>query len=195
VRLFVGLFPPAEAISHAAEAVDRISSTTPDVRWVPPERWHLTCVFLGDVPHSPRRVGTALDQALAGLPPIEEVRLAGAGTFPGVLWLGIDQKGAELRAESAAGVTIAPMVRLPSIVSRIRGEMRSLGMPVSDRLWVPHLTIGRWRSSDAEPSATGAVHALSRYGGPAFTVREVHLVQSITGPEPRYDVLHTATLR
>jgi len=81
MRLFVGFFPPPEAISHASGAVDRISSTTPDVRWIPPERWHVTCVFLGEVPHSPRRLGAALDRALAGTPPVPGVRLAGSGTF------------------------------------------------------------------------------------------------------------------
>lgn len=47
VRLFVGITPTTEALAHAAGAVDRIAPTTPDMRWVSSERWHVTLAFLG----------------------------------------------------------------------------------------------------------------------------------------------------
>lgn len=104
MRLFVGITPAAEALAHAAVAVDRrVGQAAPDgldrrvgqaaahMRWVSPERWHVTLAFLGEV--DPDRIpdlAGRLDEVAATHPPLEGMRLAGAGTFRGVLWLGIE---------------------------------------------------------------------------------------------------------
>lgn len=180
MRLFVGINPPAEALAHAAGVVNRIASTTPDVRWVSGERWHLTLAFLGDM--DPDRVpglSARLDAVAAGHSPLSGLRLAGAGTFRGVLWLGIEPTGRH-----------SPADRLARAVQR---QMRAAGIPVERRPWRAHLTIARWRpSADRDAAARRAAEALAGYAGPPFDVHDVRLVHSITGPTPRHVDVHVA---
>ncbi|MEZ5218643.1 MAG: 2'-5' RNA ligase family protein [Ilumatobacteraceae bacterium] len=45
-RLFVAAYPPAEVVENLM-ALERHAS--PNVRWVPPEQWHVTLQFFGAV--------------------------------------------------------------------------------------------------------------------------------------------------
>ena len=182
MRLFVGITPPAEALAHAAGAVDRIAPTTPDMRWVPRERWHVTLAFLGEVDSDrvPALSGR-LDAMAADHPPLGEMHLAGAGTFRGVLWLGVQPTGRH-----------SPADRLARAVQR---EMRAAGIPVERRPWRAHLTIARWRpSADRDDAAHRAAQSLDDYAGPPFDVHEIRLVHSVTGPTPSHTDLHVARL-
>jgi 2'-5' RNA ligase len=189
VRLFVGIVPSPEAISHAAGAVDRIASTTPDMRWVPSERWHLTLAFLGEVdPDRLPDLTARLDDVAAIHSPIEGLCLAGSGSFPGVLWLGIGNAGADDPRYSA-------MIRLSGLADAIQREMPKAGVHLESRPWQPHLTVGRWRPSPRrEGAARDAVRALAGYSGPEFGVHDLRLIHSITGPDPKYVDVHVIGL-
>ena len=194
MRLFVGITPTAEALAHAAGAIDRragqaapdgpdrIASTTPDMRWVPSERWHVTLAFLGEV--DPDRVPALcarLDDVAARHDPLRGLQLAGAGIFRGVLWLGVEPTARH-----------SPADRLARAVQR---EMRGAGIPVERRPWRAHLTIARWRpSTERDAAAHRAAEGLRGYTGPSFDVHEIRLVHSITGPTPRHTDLHIARL-
>ncbi len=213
MRLFVGVIPSPEAISHAAGAVNRIASTAPDVRWIPPERWHLTLVFLGEVdPETVPRLASALDAAGSSYEEVEGLRLAGAGTFPGVLWLGL---GVSHRADSESdphlpfGVSRRdPLSALGQVTRAVRRAMRAERISIERRPWRPHLTIARWKhgrpASAADPNevspstpesqAAYAAETLAEYAGPVFDVSELHLIHSITGPAPRYETRHITRL-
>ena len=182
MRLFVGITPPAEALAHAAGAVDRIASTTPDMRWVPRERWHVTLAFLGEVdPDRITGLRARLDDVAASHTPLRGLRLVGAGTFRGVLWLGVQPAGRH-----------SPADRLARAVQR---EVRAAGVPVERRPWRAHLTIARWRPSvDRDDTAHRAAESLDDYAGPPFDVHEIRLVHSITGPTPSHTDLHVAEL-
>ena len=194
MRLFVGITPSAEALAHAAGALDRrigraapdgphrIASAAPDMRWVPEERWHVTLAFLGEV--DPDRIpvlGARLDEVAAAHRPLEAMRLAGAGTFHGVLWLGVWHTERH-----------SPADRLARAVQR---EMRAAGVPVERRPWRAHLTIARWRpSAERDAAARRAAESLADYAGPAFDVHDIRLVHSITGPTPIHTELYVARL-
>ena len=181
MRLFVGITPPAEAVAHAAEVVEGLAST-PSLRWLPRERWHVTLAFLGEV--APDRIPALagrLDEVAGAHAPLERMRLAGVGTFRGVLWLGVEPTE-----------RYSPADRLARAVQR---EMRAAGVPVERRPWRAHLTIARWRpSAGRDAAARRAEDALAAYAGPAFDVHEVRLVHSITGPAPCHTDLHLSRL-
>lgn len=101
------------------------------------------------------------------------LRLAGAGRFgsvrrPQVLWIGLDGD-------------VAPLVAL---AERLRDAAGALGLPVEDRPFRPHLTLGRWRPG--RPADGTLSERMSGYRGPAWTVTEVRLLQSHLGPSPTY---------
>jgi 2'-5' RNA ligase len=196
VRLFVGITPTAEALTHAAGAVDRIASTTPDLRWVPPQRWHVTLAFLGEVdPDRVPRLSAQLDAVAAVHPPLAGLRLEGAGTFRGVVWLGVTHPAAELRSESATGWHISTEVGLDGLARGVQRSMRGVHIAVERHPWRAHLTVARWRPSrERDEAASRGAQALADYSGPAFDVHDIRLVHSITGPSPRYEDLHVARL-
>ena len=213
MRLFVGVIPSPDAISHAAGTVNRIASTAPDVRWIPPERWHLTLVFLGEVdPERVPQLTAALDTVGSSYEEVDGLQLAGAGTFPGVLWLGFGV-GHRATDDSAPNLPVGvggrdPLSSLGQVTRAVRRAMRTQRIPIERRPWRPHLTIGRWKrsrpTSAPDPSPTspsagegqalGAAQALAEYAGPVFGVGELHLIHSITGPSPRYETLHVTRL-
>ena len=182
MRLFVGITPSPEALAHAAGAVDRIASTTPDMRWVSSERWHVTLAFLGEV--DPDRVPTLivrLDAVASAHASLQGLHLAGAGTFRGALWLGVQPTGRHSPADHLARA--------------VQREMRAVGIPVERRPWRAHLTIARWRpSADRDGAAHRAAQSLDDYAGPPFDAHEIRLVQSVTGPAPSHTDLHIARL-
>jgi 2'-5' RNA ligase len=103
-----------------------------------------------------------------------QLQLAGAGRFgsrrrPTVCWAGVSGGVPELTA----------------LADRLAGAARGVGLPVEDRPFRAHLTVGRWRPG--RPADGDLPDRLADYRGPRWPVREVVLWRSLLGPEPRYD--------
>jgi 2'-5' RNA ligase len=116
---------------------------------------------------------TAVAPAVAGTPPLS-LQLSGAGRFgsrrrPSVCWAGLSGDVRELTA----------------LAARLAGAARRVGLPVEDRPFRAHLTVGRWRPG--HPADGDLPARLGDYRGPVWPVREVVLWRSHLGPEPRYD--------
>ncbi len=144
--------------------------------WTAPERWHLTLLFLGRVPEDrvPALVAAA-GPAVAAAPPMT-LRLSGGGRFgsvrrPQVAWAGLD----------------GDVPALMNLAGRLTTAAAGLGLPVEDRPFRPHLSLGRWRPGRA---ADGTLtDRLAGYRGPAWPVTEVRLLESHLGPKPTYEVV------
>lgn len=137
-------------------------------RWTAPDRWHLTLLFLGAVPREVLpELAVRAAPAVAAAPPMR-LRLAGGGRFgsvrrPTVAWTGIEGD-------------VAP---LTDLATRLTGVARSLGLPVEDRPYRPHLTLGRWRPR--APADGTLPDRLAGYRGPDWPVGEVLLLESRPG--------------
>nr|WP_245900302.1 2'-5' RNA ligase family protein [Geodermatophilus normandii] len=105
--------------------------------------------------------------------------MAGAGRFgsvrrPQVFWAGLD----------------GDVDAVTALAGRLAAGARGLGLPVEDRPFRPHLTLGRWhprRPADGDLPAR-----LAGYRGPEWPLREVTLVRSTAG---RHEVLASFTTR
>ena len=143
-------------------------------RWTEPARWHLTLLFLGAVPREVLpALGAGAAPVVAAAPPML-LRLAGAGRFgslrrPSVAWAGVDGDVASLTALAGGLAELA----------------RGLDLPVEERPFRPHLTLGRW--APRRPADGTLTDRLAGYRGPAWPVGEVQLLESRPGPRPVYD--------
>ena len=133
-------------------------------------------LFLGAAPDElvPPLVEAA-GSAIAAAPAMT-LRLAGAGRFgsarrPQVFWAGLD----------------GDVPDLVDLARRLARVARRLDLPVEDRPFRPHLTVGRWRPG--QPADGTLPERMAGYRGPAWPVTEVRLWESHLGPKPRYDVV------
>ncbi|SFP20371.1 2'-5' RNA ligase [Geodermatophilus dictyosporus] len=160
--------PPGAARADLAAALAPLRDAPGAPRWGDPARWHLTLLFLGAVPPGLLPdLTAAVGEAVARTPPAV-LRLAGAGRFgsrrrPQVCWAGLDGDVAVLTA----------------LAGRLAAAARALGLPVEDRPFRAHLTLGRWLPR--RPADGDLPDRLAGYRGPPWPLREVSLVRSSAG--------------
>jgi 2'-5' RNA ligase len=177
-RLFVAVSPPDAARADLAAALAPLRDLPGAPRWTAPERWHLTLLFLGTVPEQRvPRLREAAGAAVAGTPPMT-LRFAGGGRFgsrrrPQVAWAGVE----------------GDVTRLTELAERLARAARRLRLPVEDRPFRAHLTLGRWRPG--APADPDVVDRLAGYRGPDWPVTGVQLLRSHLGPTPRHDEVQT----
>ncbi len=172
MRLFVAVTPPPEALAHLVAAAQTLRPLGgDDVRWPPPERWHVTLAFLGEVPE--QRVATlhaALGEALGPCTPVA-LALRGGGSFGrGILWVGVEGDLPVLERAARAAARAA----------------RAARVPVERRPFRPHLTLAR---SKGRGDVRDVVAALREYVGPPWTAVQAELVRSRLGARPQHDVV------
>ncbi|MXW16514.1 MAG: RNA 2',3'-cyclic phosphodiesterase [Gemmatimonadetes bacterium] len=180
LRLFFAVWPPETVRQRLWRSLAPLREALPAVRWIPPERLHITLRFMGDV--SPEHVPRLLSAAEAlGEVDRFEVGLAGTGTFPRrgparVYWVGVRGR---------------PLVHLRE---GLDFTLAREGVEREDRTFKPHLTVGR-ASRGRRGGDRSRVPADFTVPELAFTVGAIHLVRSDLLPGgPRYANVHRAIL-
>lgn len=178
MRLFAALYPPPDVLGHLAAAVSRAEPELVDatvsggnVRLIPADRWHLTVAFYGedDLDARAEKLSRRVRQLRVRAP---WLRCAGAGTFGGVLWIGV---------HPAPG--FGP------------GMLRTLARAggVDPEKYQAHVTVARW--STGRPDRRALVSPLAGYVGPWWRPTELLLVRSdLDHAGPRYQVVHRVPL-
>ncbi|MBV8212166.1 MAG: RNA 2',3'-cyclic phosphodiesterase [Verrucomicrobia bacterium] len=141
VRLFFSINPPPDVIHHLSaiqSEVRRVLETGFDpkraVRWTRPTQFHLTILFLGNVPPAEiASLETAANELMASLKELPILTLSGLGSFPAfhrprVLWVGCRSNG--LLQQLQSDFLAAFSKKIP-----LRKNERSY----------PHITIARFR--------------------------------------------------
>ncbi len=175
LRLFVALDPPdpvRRRLAAAQAALREAAGRHADgVRWVSPDRMHLTLQFLGSVPEERLPAVRAAVAEAAGRSGPVALRIHGAGSFPSarrvrVLFGCVADEGAGLAALARdLGRALAP-----------------LGFPPEGRPFLPHLTFGRSRDARGAPGLGGAIAGASAGAPVTWRAEEVVLFRSRLAP-------------
>jgi len=179
-RLFVAADVPEAVRSLLAGVLEPLRESHPELRWSPPENWHVTLKFLGAVrPSLVADAGHAVAEAAATTGRFD-THLLGADAFPSarrarVLWVGMSDPDDRFRALAGA---------LDIALERI--------VKPEERPFTPHLTVARAK----QPLPLGEdLAAVAGTRSEAFTVDQVTLYRShLRRPAPLYEPVETFSL-
>ena len=188
LRLFVALEPPDPVLRRLAAAQAELRRSAgrhaEEVRWVAPDRLHLTLQFLGAVPEERlEAIRHAVAGAAAASRPLRlEVR--GAGGFP-----------TARRPRAIWGGVAGDLEGLQALVLELGRALGPLGFPAGGRAFAPHFTFGRSRDGRGAAGLGGAIAAAAGAEPIPWRADEVVLFRSHLGPGgSRYEPLLRAPL-
>jgi 2'-5' RNA ligase len=178
LRLFVGIDVRPVWTEALASAADRLrDSMHTSGRWVRPELYHVTVLFLGNQPtESVEQISKALTTTTSAFTPCP-LRLREVVRF------GRHEHGALVAAVDD------PTGTLQRVRSRLDDELRRQRISFDARGLVPHVTLVRPRRGTGPlPETPIDLHAT-----PQLHVTEIHLIRSDLLPNgPRYQSIATA---
>jgi len=170
IRAFIAVPVPVDVTRAAETARARCSSIEKALRWVAPERIHLTLKFLGDVDMARVAAVNALLEDAASARPFA-LTAGGLGVFPSVkrprvLWMGVTGETA----------------RLIDFARLIDARLADLGFEPEKRRFRAHLTLGRFKGKTDPKRLTDVLVSAAGNEGVAFTADRVILFQSELKP-------------
>jgi 2'-5' RNA ligase len=144
IRSFLAIELPKSILKKIDEVQGDLRSTHADVRWVNPEKIHLTIKFFGSVEES--RIDSifkSIEEPIRDTSPFS-IKVRGIGAFPNlrnprVIWMGLAD-GREV---------------LISLQKQIEAQLEKIGFEPEDRPFEPHLTLGRMKSSRGKEELVG----------------------------------------
>jgi 2'-5' RNA ligase len=161
MRLFVALDMPWSVREQLAALS---GSGIPGARWVPPENYHLTLRFIGDIPG---HIARDVDDALLGLRAKGfALTLTGMGTF---------SKGS---ISSALWVGVEKTPSLDHLRNKIETALQRCGLDPERRKFQPHVTLARL-DNPAEAKVAGFVQAHNLFRSGSIPVEHFTLFSSL----------------
>lgn len=164
MRLFVALDLPRTVRTRLSFLAGGLNG----VRWLPPENYHVTLRFIGEVPNWRAE---EIDHALATLrAPAFPIQLAGVGTFQKAgkvvsLWVGVDRSPA-----------------LDHLQAKIETALQRAGLDREPRRFAPHITLARPNGAPENKVATW-VQSHNLFRSDPIEVEHFTLFSSLLGKE------------
>ncbi|MCG8404925.1 MAG: RNA 2',3'-cyclic phosphodiesterase [Phycisphaerales bacterium] len=174
MRAFIAIDLDDSIKRKLAALQQRLQQQTPDLRWVAPEKMHLTLKFLGDVSEQQvvpvsQALDELRDQCRSFVISIEELGMFGAGK---VVWAGIRDPDGQL-------------ARCHGLCEQF---LESLGFSRENRLFQPHLTLARNRSPKNAAKIRQAIEQVSKFTAGTQHVSSLTFYQStLTKRGPIYE--------
>jgi 2'-5' RNA ligase len=184
IRSFLAIELPKPILRKIEEVEGDLRSTHADVRWVSPEKIHLTLKFFGNIEESRiDLIFKSIEEPIRDALPFS-VRVRGAGAFPSlknprVVWMGLAD-GKEM---------------LISLQKQIEDRLEKIEFEPEDRPFQPHLTLGRMKSSRGKEELVRRMEKYTEEEFGAFQVERVVLFKSDLRPSgPIYTLLRALRL-
>jgi 2'-5' RNA ligase len=184
IRSFLAIELPRTIRKKIEEVEKDLKSSHADVRWVDPEKIHLTLKFFGNIDES--RIDPIV-KSIQGPTQITSTFLLtvrGMGAFPHfknprVIWMGlVDGKEA-----------------LIAFQKELEKELEEIGFQPEERPFQPHLTLGRVKSSRGRDELAGRMEKYREEAFGEFQVESLILFRSDLKPSgPIYTPLREVRL-
>jgi RNA 2',3'-cyclic 3'-phosphodiesterase len=164
MRLFIGLDLPW----RLRERLAGLAGGIPGARWLPPENYHITLRFIGEVA---AHQAEEIDHTLSGLRTRGfDLSLTGVGTFekagrPVQLWVGAERNQ-----------------QLELLQSKIETACQRAGLECERRRFIPHATLARLDNA-AEAKLVGWMQAHNLFRSEPVAMRHFTLFSSLLGKE------------
>ena len=186
IRSFIAIKLAPDVNRHSTRMLQRLRQSNDGIKWVPTDNLHLTLKFLGDVDNTEvPDVCNVIHKVCSHHPPFH-LDFGGTGAFPSIerpriLYAGIND---------ASGA-------LTKIVSQLETSLAELGFKQEPRDYVPHLTLGRTRSTsrmaNSDVMERLAAEEETELGG--MLVSSLQLVASFLDKSgPTYQIMDTIPL-
>ncbi len=181
MRLFVAIPLGDETKDRLSAIQHKISST--DIRWTAREQLHVTLKFLGECRETQLPDICRATRSAAELFPPFQCNLEEVGCFPPngpvrIIWVGVQGDGDSLS----------------QLHREIEARFEKLGFERENRIYHPHVTIGRVKEDRSRGKLRGLI---TRTSGTELTeqVTEFHLIQSKAAQSgSRYELLERFSL-
>jgi 2'-5' RNA ligase len=165
MRLFVALSIPAEVRENIASLIASLRRADAKSRWVNPQNLHVTLKFIGET--ASEKVPAICD-ALATIATAQPLLLEfrDVGFFPNV------------RRPSVAWIGIEAPPALALLATDVNRVLTSIGVPREEKLFVPHLTIARFKETRLSPALQAEIEKHKDQSFGSCTADEIHLIES-----------------
>jgi 2'-5' RNA ligase len=149
IRTFIALPASVQAQQAIAAVQAKLKATHVDVKWESQDKFHITLVFLGSVdPAKLELLSTALASAVHQFPSMK-ISYESLGAFPTiqnprVVWIGLPPNQRVLDLQTIVGQTCT-----------------EFGFPKEERLFHPHITLGRVKETRNFVRLTEAIKTIT----------------------------------
>lgn len=184
IRSFLAIEVPTAILKKIEELQGDLKSSDADVRWVIPDKIHLTLKFFGNIEES--QIDSILDSIKEPVQTTQPFQLGvrGMGAFPNpknprVIWVGLTEgKEALIRFQK-----------------ELEASFERIGFQTEDRSFHPHLTLGRVKSGRGKGALAGKIDKYREEELGEFRVEKVVLFKSDLRPAgPIYTPLRDVKL-
>jgi 2'-5' RNA ligase len=171
IRAFIGVQIAPEVRARISAAITQLAAETSGLRWVREENFHFTLKFLGLIEEPQiETISNALAQAIQPFRRFT-INAKGLGVFPDskkarVLWVGLEGDD------------------MPALAKSVESVLEPFGCPSENRMFRPHLTVGRWRHSmGLQQELAGKLKRWKNFEFGASAVDQVVFFQSVLKPD------------
>ncbi|GAB6853831.1 RNA 2',3'-cyclic phosphodiesterase [Asaia astilbis] len=167
------LFTALDLASEHKRLLSSLRRPIPGVIWYPPQTYHLTLRFMGEIRARPQL--EEIDHALSAIsvPPFD-LELAGVGVF-------------SRPTRSRLWVGVPPSEPLTALQAKIESALRRAGLPPEKRRFTPHISLGVFQG-DQSPEIVRWVQTHNLLRGAEAHVEHFTLFHSHkTSDEPHYE--------
>jgi 2'-5' RNA ligase len=171
MRCFIAIEMPANIRQSIADVIEKCNKKFKGIKWVAPEKIHITLKFLGEVneglmPEIQKRLAR-----VCAARDIFSIAIKGAGAFPNfkypnVLWIGIDESE-----------------ELKRLYEDIEDVLSELGFERESRKYSPHLTIGRVKDRKGIEPVIKEIYTFKDAFFGSIDVNEILLMRSVLKSE------------